>query len=126
MKALESAPALKSRAYLQSCLGRRVGDEINDDLVADQWLAAPALCDVAEVAGSRPVSVSLSRAANENQSDTPPFQGAAFPASQALRAPGGNESMCFAKSAICHISGPDRVSPKAGIPVKRIPWATFQ
>jgi len=25
-----------------------VGDEIDDDLVADQWLAAPVLCDVAE------------------------------------------------------------------------------
>ena len=43
MKALESAPALENRAYLQSCLGRRVGDEIDDDLVADQWLAAPVL-----------------------------------------------------------------------------------
>ena len=48
MKALESAPALENRAHLQSCRGRRVGDEIDDDLVADQWLAAPALCDVAE------------------------------------------------------------------------------
>src|SRR5450756_2806096 len=42
------AAAVESRAYLQPCLGRRVGDEIDDDLVADQWLAAPVLCDVAE------------------------------------------------------------------------------
>ena len=42
------AAAVESRADLQSCFGRRVGDEIDDDLVADQWLAAPVLCDVAE------------------------------------------------------------------------------
>ncbi len=48
-------------------------------------------------------------------------QGAAFASSQARFAPGGSASMCFANRATCHISWIERVWPKLGIPVKRMP-----
>jgi hypothetical protein len=37
-------------SHLQACIGGRGGDQLDDGLVADEWLAAPILCDEREQA----------------------------------------------------------------------------
>ena len=48
------------------------------------------------------------------------------PATNAADTEGGSLSAFASSSEICHISVGDRLALKPGIPVSRIPFATFQ